>query len=69
MGGEVGLPILGLPGGCLCRVQDIQHEVPMLGWGNLVLIQAEQGYWAGDFDSYDRAPTWLRRLRARDQHC
>jgi hypothetical protein len=35
---------------------------------DLVLIQAEQGYWAGDFDSYGRAPTWLRRLRARDQH-
>jgi hypothetical protein len=35
---------------------------------DLVLIQAEQGYWAGDFDSYGRAPTWLRRLHARDEH-
>ena len=34
----------------------------------LVLIQAEQGYWAGDFDSYGRTPSWLRRLQARGQH-
>jgi hypothetical protein len=33
----------------------------------LVLIQAEQGYWAGDFDSYGRTPSWLRRLQARGQ--
>ena len=33
----------------------------------LVLIQAEQGYWAGDFDSYGRAPSWLRRLQAHGQ--
>jgi hypothetical protein len=33
----------------------------------LVLIQAEQGYWAGDFDSYGRTPSWLRRLQARRQ--
>jgi hypothetical protein len=32
---------------------------------DLTLIQAEQGYWAGDFDSYGHAPSWLRRL---DQH-
>jgi hypothetical protein len=30
----------------------------------LVLIQAEQGYWAGDLDSYGRTPSWLRRLQA-----
>jgi hypothetical protein len=32
----------------------------------LVLIQAEQGYWAGDLDSYGRTPSWLRRLQAGD---
>jgi hypothetical protein len=31
-----------------------------------VAIQAEQGYWAGDFDDYGRGPSWLRRLQARE---
>jgi hypothetical protein len=30
----------------------------------LVLVRTEQGYWAGDFDSYGRAPSWLRQLRS-----
>jgi hypothetical protein len=48
--------ILGLLEACGSR-----HDV------ELVLIQAEQGYWAGDFDSYGRTPSWLRRLQARGQ--
>jgi hypothetical protein len=44
---------LGLVEACGSR-----HDV------ELVLIQAEQGYWAGDLDSYGRSPSWLRRLQA-----
>jgi hypothetical protein len=33
---------------------------------DLVVIQVEQGYWAGDFDDYGRGPSWLRRLQARE---
>jgi hypothetical protein len=42
---------LGLVEACGSR-----HDV------DLVLIRTEQGYWAGDLDSYGRAPSWLRRL-------
>jgi hypothetical protein len=34
---------------------------------DLVVIQVKQGSWAGDLDSYGRAPPWLRRLQARGQ--
>src|SRR6266545_1516882 len=43
---------LGLVEACGSR-----HDV------DLVLVRTEQGYWAGDLDSYGRAPSWLRRLR------
>jgi hypothetical protein len=34
---------------------------------DLVAIQAEQGYWAWDFDSYVRAPSWLRLQARKDR--
>jgi hypothetical protein len=46
---------LGLVEACGSR-----HDV------DLVLIRTEQGYWAGDLDSYGRAPSWLRRLRGNE---